>query len=205
MSCYEEARGTITLPASEASSFRRDIALELRRIDERRDALALDIYKRIRAAKLSCRTAIEIYRAIEQTTEAQRISESDTESLYRRLVEYEGAPEGKLARPKKTKPAALRGKALKLSGPDWNIDIAGRSVAIRVHENNHALEHASADPLFKAVIRRLARITWTRGSGGEILSQDEYSKDAFTGPSAWLSYGPKAAPQKSDAARHFRR
>lgn len=59
------------------------------------------------------------------------------------------------------------------------ISFKGRVVTWAVPENNHADEHARAHPLAKVFFDHLdRRITWTRGSGGEIVGNDEYNRES---------------------------
>ena len=53
-----------------------------------------------------------------------------------------------------------------------------RSVFWDVPENNHACEHARNHWFAKALFSALNRITWTRGSGGTIVGNDEYNSDS---------------------------
>lgn len=60
----------------------------------------------------------------------------------------------------------------------------------RVAERAHyAMDSAMARVLWRA----LDEVKWTRGTGGEVLSQNEHSVEAFTGPSVVKFYGKQAA------------
>lgn len=192
MSCYEEAEGTIRLPAAEAASFRRDIGAAVRKLEQKRHEAARDIWRKIRAEKDQPKNAYEVELAIERL--ASVFAESDDkEDAYRRLIDYNEDPEGRLCRPKKTDPFNLRAAQKTLSGDDWQIRLDGRNVHVRVFENNHACERALHDQLFKVVTARLQRVTWLRGSGGVINRTDEHARDAGAGWRPWLTYGPKKA------------
>ena len=54
----------------------------------------------------------------------------------------------------------------------------GRKAHWRVPENNHAREQAHAHPLAAAFFRALDNVRWTRGSGGDIVGNDEYNRDS---------------------------
>jgi len=54
-----------------------------------------------------------------------------------------------------------------------------RRVAVwNVPENNRACEDARAGNIGKAFRASLAKVKWTRGSGGTIVGNDEYNRDA---------------------------
>jgi hypothetical protein len=46
-----------------------------------------------------------------------------------------------------------------------------------VPSNNHACETARRHPVAAAFFAALGRVRWTRGSGGEIVGNDEYNRD----------------------------
>jgi hypothetical protein len=54
----------------------------------------------------------------------------------------------------------------------------GHSVSWYVGENNHARDYGREHPLAKLFFRELEELNWTRGSGGEIIGNDEYNQDA---------------------------
>lgn len=59
-------------------------------------------------------------------------------------------------------------------------------IADRAH---YAMDSAMARVLWRA----LDEVTWTRGTGGEVLSQNEYSVEAFCAPSVVKAYGKQVA------------
>lgn len=62
--------------------------------------------------------------------------------------------------------------------PSFRFDPEKKTVTWEVPENNHAREHAREHPLAKALFDALYKVKWTRGSGGEIVGNDEYNQDA---------------------------
>lgn len=189
MSCYDEASGTITLPAGEAASVRADLAHLAREASIRRDDLTKKVYSRVHSMspRALAETGLEV--AIQRAVESLRIGESDADAIEHRLVRWDGT-QAVLVRPTKSKPVPLRSSTVTLRGADWQVQVQGRTMTIHVSENNHACERTREDATFRAILRRLDRVRWTRGSGGTVLTQSEYTRDAYTGPSEWLSYGP---------------
>jgi len=60
--------------------------------------------------------------------------------------------------------------------PDATISFAGRKVTWSVPNNNHQIERAHATGLAQVFFAELAKITWTRGTGGQIMSNNEYNE-----------------------------
>jgi hypothetical protein len=80
----------------------------------------------------------------------------------------------------KRKDAKFLGKRVESVGlTDATISFGddGRTVTWAVHENNHACEYARAHPVARAFFAALGRVEWKRGSGGEIVGNDEYNRD----------------------------
>jgi hypothetical protein len=65
-----------------------------------------------------------------------------------------------------------------------------------VIENNHACERAHEDTVVSQFFSMLQRVTWVRGTGGEIVGNDEYNRDSSLagGGGNYVNYafGPKA-------------
>lgn len=60
----------------------------------------------------------------------------------------------------------------------------------RVAERAH---YAMESDMARVLWRALDEVTWTRGTGGEVLSQNEYAVEAFAGPSVVRTYGQQVA------------
>jgi hypothetical protein len=58
-----------------------------------------------------------------------------------------------------------------------HLDHKSKSVSWSVSENNHAVEDARGSYMGRTLFRLLSKVTWTRGSGGEIVGNDEYNRD----------------------------
>lgn len=69
------------------------------------------------------------------------------------------------------------------------------AVEWRVHENNHAKDHAHEHWFAKALFRALKGIKWTRGTGGTVVGNDEYNRDnrecGGGGNYVTMSFGPE--------------
>jgi hypothetical protein len=83
-----------------------------------------------------------------------------------------------------------------------------RTVIWSVYENNHAVENAHNHPTGKEFFRRLNRVEWTRGTGGEIVGNDEYntdSREAGRGANYVTSRYGVAKKQFEQSLKSFRR
>lgn len=73
-----------------------------------------------------------------------------------------------------------------------------RTLVWDVDDNNHAVEGAREGPTGKALFAHLNQVTWTRGSGGYGIGNDEYNDgDGIGGGGNYLTfhYGPLARKQ----------
>jgi hypothetical protein len=59
-----------------------------------------------------------------------------------------------------------------------SFDSKTRTVIWSVAENNHSVDRAHHHPTGREFFKRLDRVVWTRGTGGEIVGNDEYNRDA---------------------------
>lgn len=75
------------------------------------------------------------------------------------------------------------------------FDPTKKTVSWDVPDNNHACEHAREHPVAAALFDALDRVNWTRGSGGQIVGNNEYNQDNdYEGGGAnyvTSEYGPK--------------
>lgn len=97
----------------------------------------------------------------------------------------------KLVKPKKPKAIPLK----ETRYGNVSLDLKAREATWDVGENNHACESARNTAMGRAFFDALSRVTWTRGSGGKIVGNDEYNRegcDEGGGNYVKDEYGPKA-------------
>ena len=58
------------------------------------------------------------------------------------------------------------------------FDKTRRVIIWSVSENNHAVDRAHEHSVGREFFKCLSRVVWTRGTGGEIVGNDEYNQDA---------------------------
>jgi len=190
MSKYEWERGTIKIPAKEYSKLRKAVITEYNRLQDELYNEAVQAHAKILAAKKGKR-GFDVYKYA-AGYDGLDLSCDLLSLLFNRE---------KLRKPKKS---GLRKKPV---SKDCTLDIGeaditfnGRCVIWDVPENNHACESARQHSLAKFLFRKLSNIAWTRGSGGQIIGNDEYNRDSdYKGggsnyvtasyPSANKSYG----------------
>jgi len=197
MSCYEWERGDIVIPASEWSAFRKALIKAWNDDKEKDLADALAVLPKIKEAAKGKRSE-EKYKAEKNTLGTfcwvqvkngwVDGKEKDTYRYHRLhgllFSRKEGDPHGartELVTPKKKDMGLLplTGDAvLQLHGASISLSNASRTVTWEVGENNHACEYARSQPLAKLLFEMLHDITWTRGSGGKIVGNDEYNRDS---------------------------
>jgi len=76
-----------------------------------------------------------------------------------------------------------------------SFDDKSRTVKWYVTENNHACESAHESFMGNAFFRALGQVVWTRGTGGEIVGNDEYNRESKAsgdgGNFTKQTFGPK--------------
>ncbi|BDB63247.1 hypothetical protein RDE2_50410 (plasmid) [Rhodococcus sp. RDE2] len=60
---------------------------------------------------------------------------------------------------------------------EFGLTLEGRTLHWEVPQNNHARDHAAVTGLYQAALTYLNDVTWTRGTGGVIVGNDEYNRD----------------------------
>lgn len=93
--------------------------------------------------------------------------------------------------------------------PDASVTFhnASRSVEWCVSENNRACEHAREHWFAGELFSALGKITWTRGTGGKIIGNDEYNRDSEHeggGGNYVTAEYSKAAQERERAAASYR-
>lgn len=128
--------------------------------------------------------------------------------VLRRQVKVEGKPwaESQECPPHRALQTDVEKVIGKATGTKFRLDCGessiafdGRTLVWAVGENNHARDYGRAHPIARALFAALDRVTWTRGSGGDIVGNDEYNRDnrdsGGGGNYVLNRYGPERAPR----------
>jgi hypothetical protein len=196
MSCYEWEEGTIKLPSKVWASFRTNLlkawnahylsnletakkahkelsdAIKGKRGKKREEALKAAVKKRF-----SRREYCRLHR---------RTVDRDVDTEIRRMVvEERGWGENatitlKALPKKKDLPLKATSKDAEMDFGDTYVKFVNKtkSVVWSVSENNRARERAHEHWFAKKLFAALDKVEWTRGSGGKIIGNDEYNRDA---------------------------
>ena len=220
MSCSEWERGEIKLPAGVMKTVREAVVTAHNAVQERLLSVAGDVLTRVLAANKGKRN-VEWTHAIDL---ACATVDEDQDGFHswdvvrllmpttRRPLPTTGDYKPKWQEVKATKPAkpkrknlnllAKRAEVVGLTDATIRFDKDGRTVVWTVSENNHACEHARAHPVARAFFSALDRVEWKRGSGGEIVGNDEYNQDNRSdgGGANYVKdrFGPKEAKAAAD-------
>lgn len=184
MSCYEWESGTIKLPTAAFARFRRELNSFYNSRQSRLFQKATAIFEKV-TAETKGKKGVDLVHVLNAHLQENRIIMG-----FSSTVEVDGADEisdvllpredGKLKRPLKKDfaPVPLAGNALR--GEDWSILFSPKahSVHFSVPENNHACERAHEHDIVKQFFSMLGRVVWVRGTGGEIVGNDEYNTDS---------------------------
>lgn len=176
MSKYEWERGTLKIPAKEFSKLRKAVITEYNEHQDKLLLVALRNHAKILDAKKGKRN----FNAYEFAQSYNGLC-LDHEVLRLLFVYDRDAGKYKFRKPKKKdldKKPVSKDCVLELGEASIEFDGKSRTVTWDVPENNHARERARKEPLAEFLFNRLNRITWTRGSGGTIVGNDEYNRDA---------------------------
>lgn len=223
MSCYEWEAGTIVLPTAAVTAVKRavkDAALAHRRrlYDEaqrfwkalpRRYRAEAELYGRAASAFLYGNDGRQ-GEALADLPRWPGIGPANDTQLTDDLHELLVVPaDGK---PRRTRLQDVSAVCPVPTGADptyrcgeASLCFEGRKAHWRVPENNHAREQARAHPLAAAFFRALGKVRWTRGSGGEIVGNDEYNRDSGCegGGANYVTanYGPEPVVRRSRPGR----
>lgn len=174
MSKHEWEHGTIKIPAKEYSKLRKAVITRHNELQDKQLLIALRNSAKILDAKKGKRNFDAWRFACDQLC-------LDS-GVLRLLFKYDNeARKYKLRKPKKKdldKKPITQSCTLDVGEASITFDNKNRTVTWDVPENNHAREHARKEPLAEFLFSRLDRIDWTRGSGGTIVGNDEYNRDA---------------------------
>lgn len=207
MSCYEWERGTIKIPSAQYADLKKKVREAHNKVQTARYERLLKIYAMVK-------TAIKGKRNVNLRT---LLDDWDRNSKFNGYIRPYNYPEGndtnwsdfykleknnKLVLPLK-KDFPLANSSTKEFDADEGYIVfndKAKTVHWDVGENNHARDRAHDHPVGKALFNALNKITWTRGSGGKIIGNDEYNRDSdYEGGGANYvthSFGPPEKPKK---------
>lgn len=221
MSCYEWERGTIIIPRAQWASFRKGLLTKWNEHQAAYLSEAKRAYARVKDAtkgKRGAKRQQAIKASLEDACRRRIIggyggSEVDPDKYYRLsnvLLQWAGYDKPrKLTTPKAKdfpKVAVSKSCTLNLVDADVTFDNDTHSVTWEVDENNHACERARRHWFAEALFQALRHVTWTRGSGGKIIGNNEYNRDAGSegggGNYVVDTYGPETKRSRRDLSYH---
>jgi hypothetical protein len=193
MSCNEWESGSFILSTDAYREFTSNFLAKYNQMRDEDMVRLRALREHVLAAGKSVPTSARNWRDIFFATAEKHRAEFTTSDLYqafRNLMvtqsaetkqEEVGAPRRVTAT---TLPATVTKKSianltLKIDGCEATITFnkKKRTVGWDVRENNHACERARRTQLAKEFFLLLERVTWTRGTGGSIVGNDEYNRD----------------------------
>lgn len=169
MSCYEWSRGTIKLPSAEFAKFRQAIqAAEQKKVQATFDA----------SQKFWAGLSAKQKRSAEEYMKAVRALRTEDWNLTWVLERH--CKDGKPTRVLKSEMEWPTNRTTAFHDDDLSITFNAKehTVTYDVGENNHAREHAAQTPIGRAFDEHIAKVRWAHGTGGVILGNDEYSREA---------------------------
>jgi len=188
MSRNEWERGEIKLSTKEFGSVRRDLIAFYNARQTRLFEQAKQVYGSLKELGKGRRNfdyhaAFERVPAIAFTLNGRDGYHEIFDAIFpSKLVEGKGWMQSSKPKvPKKSQFAPLKQSATVIpvgneAGIGFKKDL--RLVIWQVSENNHSVERAREHAMGKAFFNRLGRVVWTRGTGGEIVGNDEYNQDS---------------------------
>ncbi len=209
MSKYDWEVGEIRIPARSWPTFRRSLIDEWNRQQQRVLALAMEAYVSIQdTSKPEDVLTDWLYPAADKNPGAYRHPpyeerEHHGEATRRLLFRWDDVSRQHALRcPLKSNldlKSSRKGCALTFAGASITFDERAKIVAWAVSEGNRAVEHARQHPMAKALFSALGRVRWCRGSGGDIVGNDEYNRDNLGagGGANYVtgSFGPRSKGQ----------
>lgn len=196
MSCHEWERGEIRLPAGAMKAVREAVVEAHNKTQLAMLAAAEAVLVRVKAANKGKRAV-----KVDWRSEIEREARSYTDSTHgfeywdvERLLmpttrlplpttgyasKWQDVKATKPIKPKKKNLTLLPKRVERVSLGEASIEFNkdGRTVVWTVSENNHACERAREHLVARAFFSALGRVEWKRGSGGEIVGNDEYNRD----------------------------
>lgn len=173
VSRYEWEAGTFVLPAAEFARVRQAV----QDADARRKQAAYDWAQRFCAQVPAGKRRDDRAIGVELDSFANRNRVADREVLELAAWKLRRAGGKRPTRADFDFPSN-RSTEFGTWGAAIRFDRDKRTVQWDVAENNHAVEHARGSALGKALFEALGSVKWTSGTGGVLVGNDEYNRDA---------------------------
>ena len=185
MSCYEWEQGSIKIPAKEYGRIKKEMIAAIQKYSEDNYNNAIKLYDIMIAAAKGKRGVdwVLLYQKNKCVKNDNPWNFHDPIDLdpefkfpYRYGTENKRPPKPK----KKDYKIKIDRKRIDLQFGDANILFLdkGHIVDWHVSENNHAADTAREHFFAKVLFTLLDAITWTKGSGGTIVGNNEYNRES---------------------------
>lgn len=202
MSNYNWEEGTVKIPAKGWAKFRTELIKASNRIQ-------LERFEQAKRAHARCKEALKGKRGSARKEALKAAARRLSDDVRHLVVTDEWSAKGITLKdaPKKKDFKVLpfsKDATLDCDGEGYIVlRNADRTVRWSVPENNRAVERAHESELGRKLFSMLSRVDWTRGSGGQIVYNDEYNRDCdYAGGGAnrvTYEYGPEVQKRKARA------
>ena len=163
MSCYEWTNGNIKLPSAEVSRVWTALIDAVNDESQRKYDAAQALWKGL---------------SRKQQTDAEAYRQATWEHEYALGLPYVVREKPRRAKKTDYQWPTKTTTSLRDGGLFIGLDRKTRTIRYSVDENNHAREYAAETALSKAWERVIREVKWTHGTGGVLLGNDEYNRDA---------------------------
>jgi hypothetical protein len=174
MSSYEWESGTIIIPTKEWSKFRTALITEWNNIQKKLFNDAFAVMTKLKAQYKGKRNVN--WNDVVYSYAEDNFGFDIAHEIYELIL-----PNKKLVTPKKKdlKILPISKSVVFHVGDNVTISLKNerRIIEYHVSENNHACESAHQLPMVRKLFYLLGDIKWTRGSGGDIIGNDEFNRD----------------------------
>lgn len=188
MSRHEWESGTLKIPTKAWKPLRDGLATAFNKRQASLYELAVKLHTMLVAQKkLAKRGSFKLNEAYRELSYRQPSvwpqgfdGSDEREMVEASLLGSYGKRTGKLLLPKKKDfPLAVATKTVSYSADLASISLHPATYGLEwdVSENNHAVETSRDSYMGRALFALLAKIEWTRGSGGTFVGNDEYNRD----------------------------
>jgi hypothetical protein len=206
MSRNDWEAGSLVIPSKEWAGFKRGLVAAYKDIVQAQFDSATKAHQFLMAKAKGRRKITRIEWG--DWMDSLRLDDDQVREKVERVLDFGLLLSGKKSRPRRPMKKDFEfpnGKTTRFpAGWEGMISLSdnkSRTVHWSTGENNHAVEDARESAMGRAFFRLLNRITWTRGSGGKFVGNDEYNQDDdYEGGGAnyvTLSYGPEKKGRRS--------